>query len=455
MPVKHPLSPSKPSDLNARIWRLSWPVMASNATVPLVALVDTAVLGHLNNVLALGAAAIANALFMFIAALFSFLRMSTTGQIAQAYGARSWPIVNRLAKQNALIGLGLSLSTMLSLPLWANEAITLLCEDQALAPLAKAYFSVRGIALPAVAIQYWLVGVLIGLQRPKISLLILISANCLNAGLDFILVYIFDLGAVAVAWASTCADYFVAVCAAIWWLKRPSDWHQALDTKAQAIEAKIRKPRQAIHLNMFIRTLLLLSVMTAFTAFGARLDTHILSANAIFMSILLLISHVLDAFAHAAEALVGERMTQQQADISLNAILRYTALWSGAAAIIIFFLLILFDTSLFKLLTNQALVGSTLEAYRHWLWCLPLIAWTSYWVDGVMVGCGQARAMRKSMQLSTLIFFGLYLILPNSNLSLWLNFYAFLLIRFLSLWPQIKQLLWAKLPNNPEATMPD
>lgn len=426
--------------LNKRIWHLSWPVMVSNAAVPLVALVDTAVLGHLEDPKALGAAAIANALFMLIAALFSFLRMSTTSQIAQAFGSGHSSLVRWLGLRNLKLGVVLSVAGALSLPLWSAFIIEYLSDDAALIPLSQAYFDIRGYALPAVAIQYWLVGMLIGIQRPKTSLLILMGANILNAALDILLVYGFKGGAEAVAWASTVAEYTVALCAWCWWKKETLHWPTDISTTAQQTLQNIYALGKGVHFNLFIRTLLLLIVMTSFTAFGARLDTDILSANAIFMSLLLLISHVLDAFAHAAEALVGERMTHDSKRGALRPVLMQTALWSAAAATCIFAFLVVFDEIIFQLLTDKTAIQDSLETYQVWLWCLPLAAWMSYWVDGVMVGAGQAQAMRNGMIFSCLVFYGMYLILPSNNPNLWMSFYAFLLIRFLTLWPQIHQL---------------
>ena len=434
--------------LQKRILQLAWPIMLSNITVPLLGLVDTAVLGHLSEVSYLGAVALGGQVVTLLLWSFGFLRMGTTALSAHASGASQ---AGRLSEgvslervlQNALLmALFISLPLMLFAFLTLEHIIGFIGGSDVVQVLAVEYASIRLIATPAVLIQYVLIGWFIGRGETKVPLLLLIASNSLNAILDVVLVYGYGLTSDGVAWATLCADYFAASLGLFWAYRTVTQG--ASNNRATFYWPSWQELKPLININhqLFVRTLCLLSVFIFFTSQGAEQGDLVLAVNAIMLTLLLLISNALDGFAHAAESLVGQslgakKFRQLQQSIWLT----------GTNALIIALMMVAgfawLGDDLLGLLTNQQDVLTVAIEYSPWLIWLPLIGCSSYWLDGIFIGMQASAQMRNSMLLAAmLVFLPVWFLTQDfANHGLWFAFYSFLLARSLFMLPAFLTIL--------------
>ncbi|KZZ45178.1 hypothetical protein A3759_10225 [Thalassolituus sp. HI0120] len=424
-----------------RIWSLAWPIMLSNITVPLLGLVDTAILGHLDDAVHLGAVAVGSQLFILLFWSFSFLRMGTTALTARAAGAfkiknsgdRQLNPSNDQRLRQLQLGLWMLLPLipavmLLGFMLWPL-ALPLMADNAVIQQGALDYLMIRVWATPAVLGQYVLLGWFIGLGKTRIPLILLTVSNIINAALNYVFVFQLDMTADGVALGTVVAEYSALILGLVFAIqqgfaglgKRP-DWLQL-------------KPMLSINQHLFVRTLMLLSTFAFFTAQGAQQGELILAANAVLISLLLLIANALDGFAHAAEVLVGQSLGAKQTQ-PLRQAIRLTGLNSFLTALALCLLFWLFGQQLFRLLTDNPQLLPVLDQYRWFLFLLPLVGMPSYWLDGVMVGSGQSKIMRNAMIAAVLlVFYPLWwlfsetLTQTDTNFGLWWAFYAFTLAR--------------------------
>jgi len=431
--------------LQKRILHLAWPIMLSNITVPLLGLVDTAVLGHLSEVSYLGGVALGGQVVTLLLWSFGFLRMGTTSLSAHATGMsqasnRHSSSIERVLQNALLMALIISFPLMLFAFLTLEHIIAFMGGSEIIQVLAVEYASIRLAATPAILIQYVLIGWFIGRGETKVPLIMLIASNSLNAGLDILFVYGYGLTSDGVAWATLCADYFAASLGLYWAFRTvrqqpnrlPYRWPTWLELK----------PLININHQLFVRTLCLLGVFVFFTAQGAQQGDLTLAVNAIMLTLLLLISNALDGFAHAAESLVGQSLGANNVRQLRNSI------WlTGTNALIIALIMVVGfawqGDNLLGLLTDQPKVLAMAIEYSPWLIWLPLIGCSSYWLDGVFIGMQASAQMRNAMILATLVIFlpVWFLTQELANHGLWLAFYAFLLARSLFMVPSFLTIL--------------
>lgn len=448
-----------------RILALAWPIMLSNITVPLLGLVDTAILGHLEDVTYLGAVAIGSQLFTFMLWSFGFLRMGTTALTAQAYGrdTRNQAVNGIFSVLKNALWLAFPLALLITviaqfmipwlLPLFGDAQQSY---NSPLQTHAQQYIEIRLLSVPAVLLQYTLVGWFIGLGKTRIPLLMLTSANVVNALLDYLFVYHLNMTSDGVAWGSVIGDYSASIIGAIcvWRYYQNSNKNNSPSLSSPVFWLKLPQWQVIapfIHINhqLFIRTLCLLSVFAFFTAQGARQGEEILAVNAVFITLLLLISNALDGFAHATESLVGQALGRARADLVKRILwLSGTNMMTMAALLSIGFFS--FGPTLLTALTNNPDLVPRLEAYQDFLFLLPLVGVASYWLDGIFIGAAQTALMRNAMLAAALLVFLplWWLLLPLSNYGLWLAFYGFLAARalfmlhgFLTLWRHPKKFM--------------
>ncbi len=424
--------------LQKRILQLAWPIMLSNITVPLLGLVDTAVLGHLEDVSYLGAVALGGQVVTLLLWSFGFLRMGTTSLSAHAMGAAEFQgdRTERILQNALLMAILISLPLMLFAFTTIEHIIAFIGGSPVVQALAVEYASIRLIATPAVLIQYVLIGWFIGRGETKVALLLLITSNSINALLDVVLVYGYGFNSDGVALATVCADYSAA-CLGLYWAARTLNKMGKADRNLFFWPSwNELKPLININHQLFVRTLCLLSVFIFFTSQGAKQGDLVLAVNAIMLTLLLLISNALDGFAHAAETLVGQSLGAKKFDLLKKSI------WlTGTNALIIALIMVCGfawqGDNLLGLLTDQQDVLALAIEYSPWLIFLPLIGCSSYWLDGIFIGMQASASMRNSMVLAAFIVFlpVWFLTQGFGNHGLWFAFYAFLLARSLFMLP--------------------
>jgi len=289
---------------------------------------------------------------------------------------------------------------------------------------AREYLLIRLCSAPAVLGQYVLTGWFIGLGRTRIPLIVLTVANLLNAGLDYFLVFHLHMTSDGVALGSVLADYS-GLAVALWFAHK-----QGLVSLGKLPSLALLKPMLRINRHLFIRTLLLLGVFAFFTAQGARQSELVLAANAMLITLLMLISNGLDGFAHAAETLTGQSLGRKQSE-DVRRTIRLTGLNMLLMALLLTLIFALSGSYLFHLLTDNPDLLPVLHEYRWFLFFLPLMGMPSFWLDGIFIGAQATAQMRNAMILSVLlVFLPLWLATQSwGNYGLWGAFYAFMLAR--------------------------
>ncbi|EKE77514.1 MATE family efflux transporter DinF [Gallaecimonas xiamenensis] len=413
-----------------RVLALALPMILSNITVPLLGLVDTAVIGHLANPAFLGGVAVGNMLVTFLFWLLGFLRMATTGLIAQAHGRGDGAALAAWLGKAGAMALALAAALLLlqwplgQLGLWLSGASG---EVKAQAAL---YFYARIWGAPAVLVNLVLLGFLVGRQDTRGPMALLILGNSLNILLDLMLVVGLGWQVRGAALASVVADY-ATLGLGLWLVHRrlpDFDWRAALGHSGW---------RRLLSLNrdILLRSFCLQLCFVFITFQGARMGDQVVAANAVLLNFLLLISYALDGIAYAAEALTG-RAVGQGDEKALRYWVRLCGQWSLAFALAFVALFGFFGEGIIALLTDLPAVRQTAAQYLGWVVALPLVALWCYLFDGVFIGATRGRAMRNSMVLSTFgVFFPVWWLAQGlGNHGLWLALTAFMAMRGLSLW---------------------
>ncbi|GHD34592.1 MATE family efflux transporter [Parahalioglobus pacificus] len=420
--------------IDRKIWGIAWPAILSNLSIPLLGLVDGAILGNLGDARYLGAVALGAALLSFLYWGFSFLRMGTTGLVARAVGAEDQEEAFLVLARSMALALGLALLVALAHPLWLGAGFALMQPSQELLPLANSYASLRIISAPAVLLTYAIVGWFIGHQNTRWPMAIMITTNLINIGLDFLFIIGLGWGSDGAAIATVVAEY-MGLALALTLVARdvaPDKWRAALP---QLMNISGYGRLLQSNRDLFLRTVCLLASFAFFTSMGEKLGPEVLAANALLLQLLMLAAYGLDGFAFAAEGLCGTALGARQLD-GFYAAVRRCAFWTYLTAIGLSISFALLHPVLFPWLTNLPEISTQLYRHVPWLIALPILAAPSYLLDGVFIGSAQTRPMMWTMLASAaLVYLPLwYFTQALGNHGLWLSFSLFNAARGVSLW---------------------
>ncbi|BCT31179.1 MATE family efflux transporter [Pseudomonas protegens] len=415
-----------------RVWALAAPMILSNISVPLVALVDSTVIGHLPHAHQLGAVAVGASLYTFLAWAMGFLRMGATGFAAQAAGRGDGAALRQILLQGLLLALGLALLLgAIGVPL-SGAALHLMQPSAGLDQMTRAFFHTRLLGLPAALASFALVGWFLGTQNARAPLAILLSTNLVNIALNLWFVLGLDWGVVGSARASVIAEWTGALIGLA--MTRPA----LRAYPGRIVWAALRRwqswrPLLAVNRDIFIRSLALQSVFFLITVQGARLGDATVAANALLLNGLLLTAHALDGLAHAVEALCGHAIGAHDRQ-ALRRSLVVAGGWSLLASLGFALMFLLGGHLFIEMQTNIPEVRQTAFTYLPYLAVLPLIAVWSYLLDGLFIGATRAREMRNGMLLTVLLLLPFAWGLQGfGNHGLWLTFLLFMLLRSLTL----------------------
>ena len=399
-------------------WRLAWPLILSNLSIPLLGMVDTAVVGHLPSPHYLGAVALGAVVLNVVYFVFGFLRMGTTGLTAQAFGGSD------LTECRAWLGRGVLLAGVIAIALvllaspLIHAAIWLFEPGPRVEGGLEAYFAIRLLGAPAALVTLVLLGWLLGMQNARGPMALLIVTNGLNMALDLLFVLGFGWAVAGVAWATVCAEY--GGLALGLWLARTSlgAWSWPAIWRIAAFHRLF-----AVNRDMFLRSLCLESAFVTFSALGARQGETILAANAVLLNLHLLATYGLDGFAHAAEAMVGRKVGAGDAP-GLRAAFRANLVLALALALVLALAFLAFGPPLILALTGIADVRATARIYLPYLIAAPLVSVWAFLFDGVFVGATRTAEMRNGMAVSLAVFLlAAWLLVPTwANHGLWLSF---------------------------------
>lgn len=410
------------------------PMIISNISVPLLGAVDTAVMGHLPDPAYLGAVAVGALIFSYVYWGFGFLRMSTTGMTAQAFGTRDESGVQVVLFRAGAIALGLAAGIiLLQLPIAWLSFVLLPASDQ-VEGLAHRYFEIRVWGAPAALGTFVILGWFLGQEDAKTPLVIQVVTNAINIALDLLFVMGLGWGVDGVAGATLIAEYAGFLLGGYLILRRLSGMENRLVPDRDLFSFGAFKSLAAINRDIFIRTFCLLSAFAIFTARGAQMGDVILAANAVLLNFLTFSSHALDAFAHAAEALVGGAKGRRDKE-GFHAASMIALKWGfgiAAGATLVFFVA---GPFIIDGLTGIVEVRSAAYSFMFWAAIMPIVSVWCFTLDGIFIGATRSADLRNGMIITLAGYLASLALLEPAfgNHGLWASIVVLMILRGITL----------------------
>ena len=428
------------------ILRLAIPNILSNLTVPLLGMVDTALMGRMGSEDYLGAIALGGLLFSFIYWGFGFLRMGTTGLTAQVFGREDK--VGCSAMLGRALGIALFAGVVLIACQYGIELLSfyLLKAESSVESLAIAYFRIRIWAAPATIGLYALTGWFLGMQNARYPLWIALWVNLINILFNAYFVLSLGLGVEGVAWGTLIAQYS-GFLFAIWLFFRSYSSYWGIAPLSELYESKALREFFLVNGDIFIRTLCLIGSFGYFLSLSAELGTLVLAANQILLQYFSLLSYAVDGFAFAAESLSGKYKGAGDLTRLFRAI-KYLNGWALGLGIL-FSLFFAFSGGYFLyIFTDQATIIDQARPFVFWLVGLSLVGSFAFLWDGIFIGLTETKAMRNTMLFATFCVFvpiAYWGAAHGGNHALWLAMLAFVAARAVTL---IAYWTWRKKEYN-------
>ncbi|EFS6829889.1 MATE family efflux transporter DinF [Salmonella enterica] len=402
------------------LWRLALPMIFSNITVPLLGLVDTAVIGHLDSPVFLGGVAVGATATSFLFMLLLFLRMSTTGLTAQAFGAKNPQALARALIQPLLLALGAGVMIVLFRTPLIELALHIVGGNDAVLVQARRFLEIRWLSAPASLANLVLLGWLLGVQYARAPVILLVVGNILNIALDLWLVMGLHMNVQGAALATVIAEYVTLLIGLMMVRKVLHLRGVSLDMLKQAWRGNVRR-LLALNRDIMLRSLLLQLCFGAITVSGARLGSDIIAVNAVLMTLLTFTAYALD----------GSKLLD---------VWRAACRQSGIVALLFSTVYALAGEHIVALLTSLPQIQLLADRYLIWQVVLPLVGVWCYLLDGMFIGATRAAEMRNSMAVAAGGFALTLFALPVlGNHGLWLALTVFLALRGLSL-----SLIWRR-----------
>jgi MATE family multidrug resistance protein len=417
-----------------RVFLLAIPLILSNLTQPLLSTVDTILSGHLPSPAALGGVAVGGIFFNAVFWTFGFLRMGTTGLVAQAHGAQDRHALRLHFLRGLLSALVLGVVILaLRAPL-ISLAIGLLGAGPEVARNAALYCHIRIWSAPAALANYAILGTLLGRQRARTALGLQAAINAVNVIVALWLVMGQHWGVAGIATATLTADWAGLLLGLAITLRTTTASGSGTLHWRELADGPSLRHLFALNRDILLRTVSLVAAFAWFTRAGARMGDATLAANAVLLNLQSIASYALDGFANATEALVGEALgARRQPDY--RAILRASTVSAFAVAALISLVYLVFGDGLICIFTNQETVRQLAMHYLPWAVMLPLISVAGFQLDGIFIGATRARDLRDSMLISFAGYLALAILLEKwmGNQGLWCAFCCFMLLRGLTL----------------------
>lgn len=415
--------------MNRKILQLAIPSIVSNITVPLLGLVDVAIVGHLGSASYIGAIAVGGMLFNMIYWIFGFLRMGTSGMTAQAYGKRDLTEVVRTLLRAVGVGLLISLGLWILQSPILRGAFVLIDATEEMKRWASLYFNICIWGAPAVLGLYGFAGWFVGMQNSRFPMFIAITQNIVNIAASLCFVFVLGMKVEGVALGTLIAQYAGLFMAFALWLKYYGRLKAYIDWDGLWGGEAIRR-FFSVNSDIFFRTLCLVAVTTFFTSTGARQGDVILAVNTLLMQLFTLFSYIMDGFAYAGEALAG-RFIGAKNDVGLRRCIRLLFLWGIGLSLSFTILYAFLGRDFLGLLTNDTSVIEASGDYFYWVLAIPLCGFSAFLWDGIFIGATATRQMLCSMLVASATFFIIYYLFYQSmgNHALWMAFLGYLSLR--------------------------
>ncbi|WP_391560569.1 MATE family efflux transporter [Robertmurraya sp.] len=415
---------------------LAFPLILSGVSTPLLGVVDTAVVGRIQDPTALGGVAIAAVIFNTMYWLLGFLRVTTSGFTSQADGAKNEEGIMLALYRPMIIAILMGLIFILFQKPIIHLSLLLMGGNASTNALAETYFLIRIWGAPFILLSYVTIGWLVGLGKVKMSLFLQIGMNLLNIVLDIVFVLGLHMGVAGVAYATLIAEVS-SVLVGMFIIYHTNKSRFFIPSYAALIKKDTLVQMFLVNRDHFLRTLCLVTMTGIFTSKGASMGELTLAANAILLQVQYVMAYLFGGFANASSILVGRAFGGKNSSLYFRA-LSLSATWGFATAILLSLLTFLFGDFIVSLFTTIHEVKNTTHGFLFWMFLFPLVGFWGLQLEGIFSGATDAKSVRNSIFIALLVFLAaiVFLVPVFGNHGVWLAFILFSLSRsvFLSLY---------------------
>ena len=417
------------------ILRLSIPIFFANLAIPMVGIIDTALMGNLGNLSYLSATSVAANLFSMIFWSFGFLRMGTVGMVSQAHGQNNYKEIFNIILRNLLFVFIISLLILVTQYFILNLSLKIFDLSELTQQFYTQYFKIRIYSAPGELTLYIITGLFIGLQKTKISSLAVGFFSILNIILSILFVTKYDLNIKGVAYGTLYSAIITSVIFLIYTFYYLSKHVSLKIDLKELIDINKIKNIFDINFNIFIRTILLTFSFLWFTYLGTQIGEDYIAANTILINLVFLSAFILDAYAFSTEGMVGYSLGKK--DLSLfKTIIKNSFILSSITGLIISIVYFLANQYVINLMSDIEEIRILSSQYVIWLIILPFIASFCYQFDGIFIGVSQTKELRNAMIFSVFCYLIISIFLTKyfSNTGVWISLCIFMILRATSLY---------------------
>ena len=417
--------------INKEIFKIALPNIIANISIPLLGIVDTALMGRQDDPAYIGAIALAGVIFSILYWGLGFLRPGTTGLTAQAYGQDNKQECYRLMWRSSIIGFALGLLILIFHSFLGETCFRLLSGSEKVESLALEYFSIRVMAAPAVICVMALRGWFFGMQDAIAPMILTIVSNLLNILISWYLVIIKGYGVAGVAYGTMIAQWLTFLIAiSLLLYKHRSVIFQYLDSAI--FQAKEMLLFLSINRDMFIRNIGMILVFSFFTDYSSQVSDSYLAINQMMMQLFYFMSYAVDGFAYSAESLVGKYLGAQSIPKVRTVIRKCLAYGLGFGALFSVIFLVAGPSMIALMTTSTSLIEES-KSLMIWLALISVVGALAFIWDGIYSGATAAKPLRDSMIFSVIVFFVILYLLKNSypNTVIWAAMLGFMAARSL------------------------
>ena len=416
------------------IFKLSIPIFFANLAIPMVGIIDTALMGNLGSLSYLSATSVAANLFSMIFWSFGFLRMGTVGMVSQANGRNDYTEILNIVVRNLLFVLAISITIILLQNLILSLSLKIFDLSEATRNLYEQYFKIRVYSAPGELTLYIITGLFVGLQKTKTSSLAVGFFSILNILLSIVLVTKFDLNIKGVAYGTLFSALITSIIFLIYMFWYLSKYTKITINFAQIFNLKKIKNIFNINLNIFIRTILLTFSFLWFTYLGTQIGEDFVAANAILINLVFLSAFILDAYAFSTEGIVGYSLGKKDLNLFKN-IVKNSFILSSISGLIISIIFFFTYNLVINLMSDINEIRELSSSYAVWLIILPVISSFCYQFDGIFIGASQTKELRNAMIFSVFSYLLISILLIKFlfNTGIWISLCIFMILRAVSL----------------------
>ncbi|MGJ8527795.1 MATE family efflux transporter [Maritalea sp.] len=387
------------------VWLIALPTAVAFVTEPLVGIADTTIVGRLGEVDLLGGLLIGGLVFDFVAAIFYFLRLSTTGLTAQAFGARDEAAQAAHLVRALTVGFAAGLLVLALMVPIAEFASFAYGASEDVVTAFKTYFYIRVLAAPFVLMNFALVGWFLGRGQSFVALILQLILNISNIGLSIAFAFGLDMGIEGVAWGTVAAQIIMLVIGFIWAIVQLGGHRSLLRKLSDADLMNVVQIKRLLGLSgdILIRSVLLSAVFSFFASQGARAGDDILAANGILLHFMMVAAFFLDGLAAASEQLCGKAIGARWRPAFVSAI-KLSSLWGFILSGMLTILFIVTGPTIIDFMSTSEVVRQTARDYLLVAAIAPVFGVLAFVLDGVFAGATMGSDMRNGMIVSTIIF---------------------------------------------------